>query len=79
MTVIEGVNIFLNVVSDYRCTRVFELLVYLGAGAHMAVLLGALCARDLLLLKGPSCLKAVAVHRVSIEFPFRSSRCFKGE
>ena len=73
MTVIEGVNIFLNVVSDYRYTRVSELLVYLGAGAHMAILLGALCARDLLLLKGPSCLRAAAVHRVSVKYLFGSS------
>ena len=79
MTVIEGINVSLNVVSDYsRCIRVFELLVYLGARAHIAVLLGALRARDLSLLKGPSCFGAAAVYRVSIEFPFRSSRCFKG-
>ena len=80
MTVIEGVNIFLNIISDYsRCVRVFKLLAYLGARACTAVLLGALCARNLLLLEGPSCLGAAAVHRVSVEFPFRSSRCFKGE
>ena len=79
MTVIKGINISLNIVSDCnRCARVFKLLVYLGAGAHTAVLLGALRARDLSLLKGPSCLGAAAVHRVSVEFPFRSSRCFKG-
>ena len=58
--------------------RVFKLLVYLGARAHTAVLLRALRARDLLLLKGPSCLRAAAVYRVSVEFPFRSSRYFKG-
>ena len=79
MTVIEGVNISLNIISTYsRCTRVFKLLVYLGAGARTAILLGTLRARDLLLLKGPSCLGAAAVYRVSIEFPFRSSRYFKG-
>ena len=71
MTVIEGVNISLNVISDCnRCARVFKLLVYLGAGARTAVLLRALRARDLSLLKGPSCLRAAAVYRVSIEFPF---------
>ena len=79
MTIIEGVNISLNIVSDYsRCIRVFKLLVYLGAGACIAVLLGALRVRDFLLLKGPSCLRAAAVYRVSVEFPFRSSRYFKG-
>ena len=78
MTVIESVNIFLNIISDYRCVKVFELLMHLGTGACIAVLLGALRARDLLLLKGPSCLRAAAVHRVSIKFLFRSSRYFKG-
>ena len=79
MTVIEGVNISLNVISNYsRCVRVFKLLVYLGAGARTAVLLEALYVRDLLLSKGPSCLGAAAIHRVSVEFPFRSSQCFKG-
>ena len=80
MTVIEGVNISLNIISNYsRCARVFKLLAYLGAGARMAVLLGALYICNLSLLEGPSCLRAVAVYRVSVEFPFRSSRCFKGE
>ena len=79
VTVIEGVNISLNVVSDYsKCVRVFKLLVYLGTGAYTAVLLGALYTRNLILLKGPSCLGAAAVYRVSVEFPFRSSRYFKG-
>ena len=79
MTVIEGVNISLNVVSDYsRCVKVFKLLVYLGAGARTAVLLGALRACDLLLLKRPSYFRAAAVHKISVEFLFRLSRCFKG-
>ena len=79
MTVIEGVNISLNIVGDCsRYARVFELLVHLGTRAHTAVLLGALRAHDLSLSKGPSCLGAAAVHRVSVEFPFRSSRYFKG-
>ena len=80
MTVIEGVNVSLNIISNCsRCVRVFELLVYLGAGACMAVLLGILRARDLSLLKRPSCLGVVAIYRVSVEFPFRLLRCFKGE
>ena len=78
VTVVEGVNIFLNIISNCKYTRVFELLIHLGARACTAVLLGALYARDLLLLKRPSCLGAAAVYRVSVEFPFRSSRCFKG-
>ena len=79
MTVIEGINISLNIISDCnRYVRVFKLLVYLGAGACTAVLLGALHARNLLLLKGPSCFRAAAVYKVSVEFLFRSSQCFKG-
>ena len=78
MTVVKGINISLNVVGDCsRYMRVFELLVYLGAGACTAVLLGALRAHDLSLLKGPSCLRAAAVYRVSVEFLFKLSRCFK--
>ena len=79
ITIIEGVNIFLNSISNCRCARVFELLVHLGAGARTAVLLGALRARDLSLSEGPSCLRAAAVHRVSVEFPFGSSRDFLRE
>ena len=79
MTVIEDVDISLNIIGDCsRCVRVFKLLVYLNTRACTAVLLGALRAHDLSLSKGPSCLRAAAVHRVSVEFPFRSSRCFKG-
>ena len=77
MTVIEGVNISLNVIGDCsRCVKVFKLLVYLGTGAYIAVLLRALRARNLSLLKLPSCLIAAAVYRVFIEFPFWSSRNF---
>ena len=79
MTIIEGINIFLNIISDYRCIRVFKLLIYLGTRACIAVLLKALRVYNLSLLKGPSCLRAVAVHRVSVEFPFGSSRDFLRE
>ena len=58
--------------------RVFKLLVYLNTGARTVVLFRVLCTRNFLLLRLPSCLIAVAVHRVSIEFLFRSSRNFKG-
>ena len=77
MTVIEGVNVSLNIIGNCsRYVRVFKLLVYLGTGAYIAVLLRALCARNLLLLKVPSCLIAAAVHKISIEFPFWLSRNF---
>ena len=78
MTVIEGVNVFFNVISDYKCARVFKLLVHLSAGAYTAVLLRALRAHNLSLSKGPSCLGAAAIYRVSVGFPFGSSRRFKG-
>ena len=71
MTVIEGVNISLNIISDCsRCIRVFKLLVYLGIGACIVILFRVLRAYNLLLLKLPSCLVAAAVYRVFIEFPF---------
>ena len=71
MTVIKGIDVSLNVVGDCsRCIKVFKLLVYLDTGAHTVVLLRALCACNLLLLRLPSCLIAAAVYRVSIEFPF---------
>ena len=71
MTVIEGINISLNIISDYsRCIRVFKLLVYLGTGAYIVVLFGALRTRNFLLLRLPSYLIAAAVYRVSVEFPF---------
>ena len=71
MTVIEGINISLKVISDCsRCIRVFKLLVYLGAKVCIVILLGVLRACNLLLLRLPSCLIAAAVYRVSVEFPF---------
>ena len=66
ITVIEGINISLNIVSDCsRCIRVFELLVYLGTRAYIIVLLRALRACNLLLLRLPSCFIVVAIYRVT--------------
>ena len=71
MTVVEDVDISLNVIGNCsRCIRVFKLLVYLGTGAYIIILLGALHAHNLLLLRLPSCLIAAAIYRVSVEFPF---------
>jgi hypothetical protein len=75
-TIIEGLYIFLNVISDCGCIKVFKLLVYLDTGACIVVLLKALYAYNLLLSRVPSCLIAAAIHRVSIKFPFRLSRNF---
>ena len=71
MTVIKGINVSLNVISDCsRCMRVFELLVYLGARAYIVVLLRALCVYNLSLLRLPFCLIVAAIYRVSVKFPF---------
>jgi hypothetical protein len=78
IAVIKSLRIFLNIVGNYRYTKVFKLLVHLGAKACIVILLKALCARNLSLLRVPSCLIAVAVHKISIEFPFKLSRNFKG-
>ena len=74
--VIEGVYIFLSVASDRRYMRVFKLLEHLGIKACLTVLPRGLYYRNLLLLEGPSCLYATAFYKVSVEFPFKSSRDF---
>ena len=78
ITVIKGICLFLSVTSNYRYARVFKLLVYLDIKAYLAVLPKGLYCRNLSVLEGPSCLCATAFYRVSVEFPFRSSRDFKG-
>jgi len=78
VTVVESIYIFLSVASNCRYARVFELLEYLGIRARSAVLPRRLYCRNLSLLEGPPCLYATAFHKVSVEFPFRSSRDFKG-
>ena len=77
MTVVEAINIFLNIVGNYRYIRVFKLLIYLGAGACMVVLPRVLYTCKLLLLGVPSCLIAIAFHRASIGFLFGLSQNFK--
>ena len=74
IAIVEGVCVFLS--GNYRYTRVFELLVYLGIRARLAVLPRGLYYRNLLLLEGPFCLYATAFYKVSVEFPFRLSRDF---
>jgi len=78
ITVIKGVYIFLNVVSNRRYMRVFKLLEHLGIKACLAILPRGLYYHNLLLLEGPSYLYAMAFYKVSVEFPFKSSRDFKG-
>ena len=66
---VEGVYIFLN--SNYRCIKVFKLLVHLDIGAYLAVLPKSLYYHNLLLLEGPSYLCITAFYEVSIEFLFK--------
>ena len=75
-SVIEGVYIFLS--GNRRYIRVFKLLAHLGVRACLAVLPRYLYYRNLLLLKGPSCLNITAFYKVFMEFPFRLSQDFKG-
>ena len=73
VTVINGINVFLNIASSYRCIRVFKLVVYLGTRAYLVILFRHLYVHNLSLLKGPSCLIATAFYKVSIGFLFRLS------
>ena len=75
-TIVEGVCVFLSVAGNHRCARVFELLVHLGIRARSAILSRGLYYRNLSLLEGPSYLYATAFYKVSVEFPFGSSRDF---
>ena len=37
-TIIEGVNVLLNITGGYRCIKVFKLAVHLSARAHLVIL-----------------------------------------
>jgi len=76
-SIIEGIYIFLS--GNYRYIRVFKLLAHLNVKAYLAILPRGLYYYNLLLLKGPSCLKATAFYQVFIEFLFKLSRGFKKE
>ena len=78
ITIIEGIYVFLSVASNCRYVRVFKLLVHLGVRAYLAILPRGLYYCNLLLLEGPSCFSAMAFYKVSVEFPFRLLRDFKG-
>ena len=73
MTIIKGINVFLNIAGGYRYIRVFKLMVYLGARACLVVLFRYLYIYNLLLLEGPSCLVATAFYKISVGFLFRLS------
>jgi len=77
ITIIEGVCVFLS--GNRRYMRVFKLLEHLGIRACLAVLPRGLYYCNLLLLEGPFCLYVTAFYKVSVEFPFRLLRDFKGE
>ena len=74
---LQGVCVFLS--SNYRCIRVFKLLVHLGIRARSAILPRGLYYRNLLLLEGPSYLCATAFYKVSVEFPLGYREIFKVE
>jgi len=78
VTIIEGVCVFLRVISNCRYIRVFKLLAHLGIRACLAVLPRGLYCCNLSLLEGPSCLSATAFYKVFMEFPFRLLRDFQG-
>ena len=71
ITIIKGINIFLHIIGDCGCVKVFKLLVYLGVRAYIVILFGALCACNLSLSRLPFCLVATAFYRVSVEFLFK--------
>ena len=77
MTVIKGVDIFLNVANSHRCMKVFKLPLHLDAKAHLVVLFGRLYGWNLLLLKGPSCLSVTAFHEVPVGFPLGRHKIYK--
>ena len=79
MTVIKGINVFLDIAGGHKCIKVFELMAHLDTGAYLVILFGRLYSWSLLLLKGLSYLSATGGHKVSIGFPFRSSQNFKKE
>ena len=79
MTLIEGVDIFLNIAGGCKCTRVFKLVVHLGTRACSVVLFRYLYIYNLLLLEGPSCLIIIAFYEVSVGFLFRLSRNLREE
>ena len=75
--IVEGDCVFLS--GDYRCARVFELLVHLGVRARLAVMPRGLYYRNLSLLEGPSYLYVTAFYKVSVEFPLGYYGIFKVE
>ena len=68
MTVIEGVNVFLNISGGYRCIKVFKLLIYLGTRAYSVILFRHLYTYNLLLLEGPFYLILIAFYKISRGF-----------
>ena len=75
MAIVEGVCVFFS--GNYRCARVFKLLVHLGIRAYSAVLPRGLYYCNLLLLEGPFYLYATAFYKVSVEFLLGYYEIFK--
>jgi len=68
IAIIESICVFFSVIGNYRYARVFKLLAHLGIRTCLAILPRGLYYRNLLLLKGPSYLKATTFYKVSMEF-----------
>jgi len=76
VTIIKGVCNF-DVAGSYGCVKFFKFLSHLGVGAHTAILLKSLYNCNFLLLEGPFCFGATAVHKVFIGFLYRLSQNFQ--
>ena len=77
MTIIEGVDVFLNIAGSYRYTKVFKLTLHLDTGAHLIVLFGHLYDWDLSLSKGLSCLSVTAFYKVPVGFLLGHCKIYK--
>jgi len=79
VTIVEDVDVFLDIAGSYKCIKVFKLIVHLGAGACSVVLFRHLYVYNLLLLEGLSCLVVMAFYKVSVGFLFRLLRNLREE
>jgi len=71
MAIIKSIFIFFNIISNYKCIKIFKFLAYLGTKAYTAVLLRCLYIYNLLLLKGPFYFKITAFYKISVKSPFK--------
>ncbi len=77
VTVVKGINVFLDVIDSCGYTKVFEFLLYLDIKACLVVLFGHLCGWNFLLSKGLSCLGVMAFYKVFIGFLLGYCKIYK--